>query len=99
MTDCMRKMRNACVERGNWLTWDQMTSTEKRKVDFVITDLRKLLVDASAGEIEQVFYNVVEIAGGRDEYVSVYTYYEMLAFIDVTGDSLVSLARDVLRQI
>lgn len=99
MTEGMRKMRNACVERGNWLTWDEMTSTEKRKVDFVITDLRKLLIDASAGEIEQVFYNVVEIAGGRDEYVSVYTYHEMLAFIDVTGDSLVSLARDVLRQI
>lgn len=99
MTEAMRNLRNVCVERGNWVSYDNMSSTEKRKLDFVINDLKKLLVNCSAREIEQVFYNVVEIAGGRDEYVSVYTYRGMLAFIDVTGDSLLSLARDVLRQI
>lgn len=97
MTDAMRKMRNACIERGNWLTWDQMTSIEKRKVDFVIIDLRKLLIIASDGYITDVFYNVVEIAGGRDEYVSVYDDSKMLAFIDVTADSPMALVRDVLR--
>lgn len=97
MTESMRRLRNVCAERGKWLNYDDMTSSEKDKVRFVTSDLSVMLVKASNGEIEQAYYNVVEIAGGRDEYVSVYTYNEMLAFVDVTGDSKMALVRDVMR--
>ena len=97
MTDTMRNLRDACVNRGKWLPWNEFSSSEKLKHRLVINDLQKLLTTASGGEIEQVYYNVVEIAGGRDEYVSVFTWSEQVAFVDVTGDSCMALIRDVMR--
>lgn len=97
MNDSMKALRNACVNRGKWLQWDDLSSSEKLKCRLVINDLQKLLSTASGGEIEQLYYNVVEIAGGRDEYVSVYTFNEMVAFVDVTSDSCMALIRDVMR--
>ena len=97
MTESMKDLRNACFNRGKWLPWDEFTSSEKIKHWLVINDLQKLLSTASVGEIEQIYYNVVEIAGGRDEYVSVFTWSEQVAFVDVTGDSCMSLIRDVMR--
>lgn len=96
MVESMKILREACVERGKWVSYEDMNSSERSKCQ-VVNDLRKPLIIASDGDITDVFYNVVEIAGGRDEFVSVYDDSKMLAFIDVTADSPMALIRDVLR--
>lgn len=97
MTESMKNLREACVERGSWIPYDAFYRSECIKLRLVINELQALLSAASGCEVTDVFYNVVELDGSRLEYVSVYDDHKMLAFVDVTGDSPMALVRDLMR--